>query len=258
MVNLIDTHAHIYATAFDTDRTEMIENAQKQGVSNILMPNIDLESIPEMMALLQQYPNCCLPMLGLHPCSVDADWESTLSQILAFYDTPKFIAIGEIGIDLYWDKTTLEIQQNAFRKQVDFALTKNLPIVIHSRSATPEIIAILREYQGKGLNGVFHCFSEYFEFADEILAMGFYLGIGGVLTFKNAGLAEVVKKLPMDRIVLETDAPYLAPVPFRGKRNEPAFVWHVAKMLAELRGLSIGEVGRITSENAVNLFGLDG
>lgn len=254
MVNLIDTHSHIYAKAFDTDREQMLENARKQGVSKIFMPNIDIESVEGMMELAAQYPDFCIPMMGLHPCSVDADWEKDVDALLDWFQKAEFAAVGEIGMDLYWDKTYQQQQALAFIRQTDFALEKQLPIVIHSRSATPQIMEILQDYKGKGLRGVFHCFSESYEYADEITDMGFYFGIGGVLTFKNSGLAEVVKKLPIDRIILETDAPYLAPVPFRGKRNEPAYLWHVAKLLAEIRAMGLEELGRVTSENALRLF----
>lgn len=254
MVKLVDTHAHIYAVEFDSDRAEMLQNAQNAGVVKILMPNIDLHSITGMLQLADSYPDFCIPMMGLHPCSVNENWESTLEEIFNWFKIRKFIAVGEIGIDLYWDKTTLEIQQKAFKKQVEFTIENNLPIAIHSRSATPEIVEILRQFKGENIRGVFHCFSEYYEFIHEIADMGFYFGIGGVISFKNSGLFNEIKNLPMDRIVLETDAPYLAPIPFRGKRNEPAFVWHVASKLAEATGLSLNEIGELSSKNAKELF----
>lgn len=252
MVGLIDTHSHVYSDKFANDREQMLENAKQQGVERIYMPNVDEESVEGMLELAELYPGFCIPMMGLHPCSVDENYSTVLARLLGLFEKHSFAAVGEIGIDLYWDKTTLDIQRNAFIQQVEFALSINKPIVIHSRDATEEIVQVLRNY--KGVRGVFHCFSQSFEFTEEILDMGFYLGIGGVLTYPKSGLAEAIVNVPLDRIVLETDAPYLAPVPFRGKRNEPAFVWHVAKKMAEVKEISIGEVMKITGENALKLF----
>lgn len=252
MVGLIDTHSHVYSEKFSNDREQMLENAKQQGLERIYMPNVDEESVEGMMELAEKYPGFCIPMMGLHPCSVGEDYEAVLSRLLGMFEIHSFAAVGEIGIDLYWDKTTLEIQKRAFIRQVEFALSVNKPIVIHSRDATEEIVRILRDY--KDVRGVFHCFSQSFEFTQEILDMGFYLGIGGVLTYPKSGLAEALAEVPMERIVLETDSPYLAPVPFRGKRNEPAFVWHVAKKLAEVKSMSMGEVMEISSKNALELF----
>lgn len=254
MVNLIDTHSHIYAKAFDTDRDAMLDHAQKQGVQRIYMPNIDLESIPGMLSLADAYPEFCIPMMGLHPCDVDENWKEVLDEMETWFDRRVFAAVGETGIDLYWDKTKLSWQQQALDIQVQWCLARNLPLVLHTRSATEQVLEVLRPYKGKGLRGVFHCFSEAFEHTAEILDMGFLVGIGGVLTYKNSGLPAALADVPLSRIVLETDAPYLAPVPYRGKRNEPAHVWHVAKLLAEIKGIGLAELAETTTANALELF----
>jgi TatD DNase family protein len=196
-------------------------------------------------------------MMGLHPCDVKPDYETEIAQLFSFFDTHTYCAVGEIGIDLYWDKTTQDIQEKAFLMQVEFALSKSLPIAIHSRNATHRIIEMLKPYKSKGLTGVFHCFSESVELAEEILKLGgFKLGIGGVLTYKNAGLPEVLKQIDLQHIILETDSPYLPPVPHRGKRNEPAYTRLVAEKLADVKGVSLREVADITTANAEQLFGL--
>jgi TatD DNase family protein len=254
MVKLVDTHCHIYSDKFNADISQVLDNARMQGVEKILMPNVDLESIPAMLRLEAENPGYCVSMMGLHPCSVKEDYEQVLSETLGWFQKRDFIAVGEIGIDLYWDKSTLAWQQDAFRKQVAFAVANKKPVAMHTRNAMPEVMEILREFEGNGLKGVFHCYSEGYEFATEIIDMGMYFGIGGVLTYKNSGLADAVRVLPIDRIILETDAPYLAPVPFRGQRNEPAYVWHVAKLLAEIRGMSLTDLASQTAANAEALF----
>ncbi len=256
MVNLIDTHCHIYSEKFSADISEVLNNARMQGIGKILMPNVDLESVDAMLQLEKENAGFCYAMMGLHPCSVKENYEEELNKITSYFEQRNFIAVGEIGLDLYWDKTTLQWQQDAFRKQLNLALDKNIPVAMHTRSAMSEVVEILREFRGTGLTGVFHCYSEGYEYSTEIAEMGFYFGIGGVLTHKNSGLSEAVKVLPKDRIILETDAPYLAPVPFRGKRNEPAYVWHVAKTLAEIFEVNIQNIGEMTSENAKRLFNL--
>jgi TatD DNase family protein len=196
-------------------------------------------------------------MMGLHPCDVKPDYETEIAQLFSFFDTHTYCAVGEIGIDSYWDKTTQDIQEKAFLMQVEFALSKSLPIAIHSRNATHRIIEMLKPYKSKGLTGVFHCFSESVELAEEILKLGgFKLGIGGVLTYKNAGLPEVMQQIDLQHIILETDSPYLPPVPHRGKRNEPAYTRLVAEKLADVKGVSLREVADITTANAEQLFGL--
>jgi TatD DNase family protein len=252
---LIDTHTHLYATEFDADRKTLIDKAISNGIKKFYMPNIDSTSIEGMLALEKEYPLHCFPTMGLHPCSVNAGVEKELAQVKAWLEKRKFYGVGEIGIDLYWDKTFLAEQQMAFRKQIDWALEYNYPIVIHCREAFDEIYDILISYS-KLPKAIFHCFSGNLEQAGKILALGnFKLGIGGVVTFKNAGLDKVVEQLGLEHLVLETDAPYLAPVPFRGKRNEPSYILEVARKVAQLKSLSMDEVAEITSANAAFIFG---
>lgn len=256
-MRLIDTHCHLYSEQFDTDREQVIANAKRMGVDRILLPNVDLQTVAGMHELVSNHPGVCYPMMGLHPCDVKPDYETEIAQLFSFFDTHTYCAVGEIGIDLYWDKTTQDIQEKAFLMQVDFALEKGLPIAIHSRNATHRIIEMLKPYKSKGLTGVFHCFSESVELAEEILKLGgFKLGIGGVLTYKNAGLPEVLQQIDLQHIILETDSPYLPPVPHRGKRNEPAYTRLVAEKLADVKGVSLREVADITTANAEQLFGL--
>ena len=248
MVNIIDTHCHLYAEEFNDDRELAIERALAMGVSKILLPNIDLESIEGLHALADTYQQVCFPMMGLHPCYVKEDYQSVLKVIFDWFEKRKYFAVGEIGMDLYWDKTTKSWQEDAFIQQVEFAISKNLPLAIHSRSATHELIQLLKPYKGK-VTGVFHCFSESAELAHEIIKLDFLLGLGGVLTFKNAGLPQALK-----HIILETDSPYLAPVPYRGKRNEPSYTRLIADKLAEVKGISAAEIYEITTANAERLF----
>lgn len=256
-MRLIDTHCHLYSDVFNEDREQAIANAKRMGVDRILLPNVDLQTVAGMHELVANHPGVCYPMMGLHPCDVKSDYETEIAQLFSFFDTHTYCAVGEIGIDLYWDKTTQDIQEKAFLMQVEFALSKSLPIAIHSRNATHRIIEMLKPYKSKGLTGVFHCFSESVELAEEILKLGgFKLGIGGVLTYKNAGLPEVLKQIDLQHIILETDSPYLPPVPHRGKRNEPAYTRLVAEKLADVKGVSLREVADITTANAEQLFGL--
>ena len=256
-MRLIDTHCHLYSEQFDTDREQVIANAKRMGVDRILLPNVDLQTVAGMHELVANHPEVCYPMMGLHPCDVKPDYETEIAQLFSFFDTHTYCAVGEIGIDLYWDKTTQDIQEKAFLMQVDFAIEKGLPIAIHSRNATARIIEMLKNYKGKGLRGVFHCFSESLELAQEILKLdGFLLGIGGVLTYKNAGLPEVMQQIDLQHIILETDSPYLPPVPHRGKRNEPAYTRLVAEKLADVKGVSLRDIADITTANAEQLFGL--
>jgi TatD DNase family protein len=252
---LIDTHTHLYLEQFNEDRDQVIQNAINVGMGKFFLPNIDMESIPGMMALAEQYPNVCYPMMGLHPCSVKAGFETELQQIYdALADKP-IIAIGEIGIDLFWDKTTLPMQREAFRIQVQWAKDMNLPIVIHARDSYNELFEELNVLNDENLSGVFHCFTGSLQQAEKILSYGnFYLGIGGVSTFKNSGLNNVLPQVPLNRIILETDSPYLAPVPHRGKRNESAYTALVAQHLAQLLNNPLEEIASITTQNALNLF----
>ncbi len=252
-MKIIDTHCHLYAEEFNEDRNQAIERALAMGVSKILLPNIDLESIEGLHALTDTYQQVCFPMMGLHPCYVKEDYQSVLNTIFDWFNKREYCAVGEIGMDLYWDKTTKSWQEDAFIQQVEFAISKNLPLAIHSRSATQELIQLLKPFKGK-VTGVFHCFSESAELANEIIKLDFLLGIGGVITFKNAVLPLALENIDLKHIILETDSPYLAPVPYRGKRNEPSYTRLVADKLAEAKGISAAEVYEITSENAERLF----
>lgn len=253
---LIDTHAHLYAKAFDNDRAAMIERAEAAGVKQFLLPNIDESSIAGMLELEAAYPGRCFPMMGLHPCSVKENYLADLAWVKKWLDQRNFIAVGEIGIDLYWDKTFIEEQKAAFLQQVEWALELNLPIVIHARESLDLLIDLIKEVGDSNLRGVFHCFTGNVAQAEAIMKLGLYLGVGGVLTFKNGGVDKTLAEISLERIILETDAPYLAPIPYRGKRNESAYVQEVAVKLASIKGLSLAKVASITSENAQKLFNL--
>lgn len=252
---LIDTHAHLYLSDFDQDRASMLQAAHAAGVEQILLPAIDSETHAALVEMEQQFPSC-KAMMGVHPCSVKDDYQKELSIARDWWNKKDFIAVGEIGLDFYWDKTFVEQQYDAFRSQIEWAIEKKVPIVIHSRNACLECVQVIKEYKGRGLTGVFHCFSGSLEEAREIIKLGFYLGIGGVLTYKNAGLGAVLTEIPLEHIMLETDAPYLTPVPFRGKRNESAHVQLVATKLAEVKGESLQRVAQCTTQNARLLFSL--
>jgi TatD DNase family protein len=254
---LIDTHTHLYLNQFDEDRHDMITRAQAEGITRFYLPGIDSAHIESMLALEAAYPQVCFAMPGLHPCSVGEQVETELAIVKKQLDEArKWCAIGEIGLDLYWDKTFFEQQKYAFRQQIQWAKAYNLPIVIHSRDATDECIEIVASEKDERLQGVFHCFGGSLEQAQRIMELDFYMGIGGVLTFKKAGLDLVVKDIPLEYIVLETDAPYLAPVPYRGKRNESAYLRLVAEKLAEVKGASLAEIADVTSVNALKMFKL--
>jgi TatD DNase family protein len=254
---IIDTHTHLYSSQFDDDRTEMIQRAIAAGVEILCLPNIDLESIAGMHALETQFPDHCHAMMGLHPCSVDENWEATLQTMRSHIDNRNYIAIGEIGVDLYWDKTFRAEQMEAFRVQINWAKEKQWPIVIHARDSFPEIFEVLDQENDERLRGIFHCFTGTAEDAKKIDNYGgFLLGIGGVVTYKKSDLPEVLKTVSPEKLVLETDAPYLPPVPFRGKRNESAYVMHTAEKLAEIYEMPLRHLTDLTSKNAVELFGL--
>ncbi len=256
MVGLIDTHAHLYDDQFDDDRDAAIQRIIDNGITKVYLPNVDSSTIERMFGLENKYPELCVAMMGLHPCSVKEDYESELAIVKSWLKKRSFVAIGEIGIDLYWDKTNFEHQLRAFKTQVYWAIDYKIPIVIHARESTAEIIDALSEFD-KQPGGIFHCFSGTLEQAYKVIEMGYYLGIGGVLTFKKSGLDAIVSAIDLKHIVLETDAPYLAPVPHRGKRNEPSYVTLVAEKLAEIKGISVAEVIQKTSENAIRIFGND-
>lgn len=239
---------------FDEDRAAMLQRAIDSGIKKFFLPNVDSRSIESMLALESERPEQCFAMMGLHPCSVQENYEEELALVREWLDKRPFCAIGEIGLDLYWDKTTLRIQQDAFRRQIAWAKELDLPIVIHSRESTSEVIEILQDEKGNKLRGIFHCFTGTAEQAAEIIDLGFYLGIGGVLTFKNSGLDKTVETVPLEKIVLETDAPYLAPVPYRGKRNESAYIRLIAEKLADVKGVNLETVAQITTANAESIF----
>jgi len=250
----IDTHTHLYSEEFNEDRTAIINKAISNSVTKLYLPNIDSNSIDGMLQLEKEFPDNCFAMMGLHPCSVKENYLEELIIVKKWLDKRKFIAIGEIGIDLYWDKTFITEQEIAFKKQIDWALEYNYSIVIHCRNAFDEIFAILQSYK-KLPKGIFHCFSGDVEQAQKILALkNFKLGIGGVVTFKNSGLDKVVETISIEDIVLETDSPYLAPMPYRGKRNESSYIPLIAKKVAEVKNISIEEVENVTTNNANFIF----
>ncbi len=250
----IDTHTHLYSEEFNLDRAQLIEKAIKNGVTKFYLPNIDSTSINGMIELTKQYPTNCFAMMGLHPCSVAANVNEELAVVSTWLQTQKFAGIGEIGIDLYWDKTFVTQQQKAFETQIKWALEYNYPIVIHCRNAFDEIYEILKSFKQLP-KAIFHCFSGTVDEAHKIIDLGnFKLGIGGVVTFKNSGLDKVVEQIDLQHLVLETDAPYLAPVPFRGKRNEPIYILEVAKKIVEIKQISIAKVAEITTTNAEFIF----
>ena len=252
----IDTHSHIYLKEFEIDSAEMLERAAAAGVSTILMPAIDSETHNSMMTMEHNSLVRCLSMIGLHPCSVNETLENELAIVESLLQQRKFIAIGETGLDFYWDLTYKTLQYRAFERQIEWAIAYDLPIVIHSRQSTDECIEVISNYNGRGLKGVFHCFGGTQEQATKIIEQGFFLGIGGVLTFKKSGLDRTLKSVSLDNIILETDAPYLAPVPFRGKRNEPAYIPYIAQKLADVKEIGIRDVAAITTKNAEKLFSL--
>jgi len=255
-MTLIDTHSHIYLSEFDTDREEMLAQALSEGVGMILMPAIDTATHEQQLEAEKNHPDTCKSMMGLHPCSVKETYKEELKTARGYFDKRSCIAVGEIGLDFYWDKTFVNEQYAAFHEQLEWALHYDIPVSIHSRNATDECIAVVAEHQKGKLKGVFHCFSGNAEQAKKAINLGFHLGIGGVVTFKNAGLDKVLEQISLNHIVLETDAPYLAPVPFRGKRNEPAYLKHVVEKLALIKGKDKEEVADITTANAKKLFGI--
>nr|WP_320117296.1 TatD family hydrolase [uncultured Marinifilum sp.] len=255
-MKLIDTHSHIYAKEFTDDINEVVKRSQKAGIEKILLPNIDSESISAMHKLASSYPDYCIPMMGLHPSSVKENYKEELSICKKWLKAEKYCAIGEIGIDLYWDKTYIKEQQEAFETQINWALECNLPIVIHARESFKEIFEILEKYRNTNLKGVFHSFTGNLQEAKKAIELGFLLGINGIVTFKNSGLDKTVSQISLDKLLLETDAPYLAPVPKRGKRNESSFVLHTANKIADIFQIDLSEVAAITGRNAEKLFKL--
>jgi len=252
---MIDTHSHIYSEEFDADRNEVIQRAKNAGVKHIILPNIDSESLPRMLALEAEYPDYCHAAIGLHPTSVKSDYKIELEKVRSELKRRKYIAIGEIGIDLYWDKTFIEEQIEAFQQQIEWALEYDLPIIIHVRDSFNETIKALEPFKGTKLKGVFHSFTGSVSEAKQIIDFGsFKLGINGIVTFKNSGLFETLENIDVKNIVLETDSPYLTPAPFRGKRNESAYTQYICSQLAALYKINEKEIIDITTQNALNLF----
>ena len=253
-MELIDTHCHLYAPEFAEDIDNIIQRARTAGVARFYLPAIDMESEKGMLDLEKRFPDICFAMQGLHPSSVKADIGDALKHVEESLSHKKFAAVGEIGLDFYWDRSFEKEQYRAFHQQIEWALHFDLPIVIHSRDSIEQTISVVKKHQNGKLRGIFHCFNEGEHQADEIVSLGFYLGIGGTLTYKNSKLPGVIKNIGMDNIVLETDAPYLPPVPFRGKRNESSYIVYVAEKMAEIKGIGPDEVARITTTNALKIF----
>jgi TatD DNase family protein len=253
-MKLIDSHAHIYLHQFKDDLETVIDRSKDVGIEAIYMPNIDHTSIEDMLEIAARYQGYCLPMIGLHPCSVKKNFEQELYQVEHWLAQESFVAIGEMGTDLYWDKSFWEQQQEAFRIQIQLAMNHQLPFVIHCRDSIDETIDLIAPLNAPGLTGVFHCFTGTLQQAEKIIEMGFMLGIGGVSTFKNGGLEPVLEEIDLEHIMVETDSPYLSPVPYRGKRNEPSYVELVVKRIAEVKNVDAGIVAAITSQNSRNLF----
>lgn len=254
---MTDTHSHIYGEEFAEDRQQVVTRAFEAGVSHILLPNINRDSIAPMLSLCSQYPGRLYPMMGLHPSDVGEDYHDVLAYMDSLLATPghPYVAIGEVGLDFYWDSTYREQQLDAFRTQVVWAVERKLPLVIHARSAHRELLKVMHGYSSCGLRGIFHCFGGTIDEARDLLAFeGFCLGIGGVLTFKKSTLPDVLAQVPLSRVVLETDSPYLAPVPYRGKRNESAYVVEVLHKMASVYGIPAREVERQTDENVRQIF----
>jgi TatD DNase family protein len=253
---LTDTHTHLYYETIDAKRAALMQRCSDNDIQRLFLPNVDVASIQKVFGLTAAYPANCYPMLGLHPCSVKAGWEDELNAIMNALGNHKIYAIGEIGIDLYWEKTTLPAQVLAFKKQINWAKSLKLPIVIHCRDAFNEVFEVLEQEKDDDLRGILHCFTGTLEHAERAIALGFYLGIGGVVTYKNAGLDKILLQIDLKHIVLETDSPYLAPVPYRGKPNESSYLIYVAQKVAELHQVSIETVADITTANSKLIFGV--
>lgn len=253
---LTDTHTHLYYQDDDVKRAELIQRCINNDVKRLFLPNVDSASVPQVYRLADEYPGICYPMLGMHPCSVKEGWEEELAIIRASKKDNTIYAIGEIGIDLYWDKTTLDIQVQAFKQQINWAKSLKLPIVIHCREAFDEVFQVLEEENDDDLHGIFHCFTGNAVQARHAIDLGFYLGIGGVVTYKNAGLDKILPQFDLSHIVLETDSPYLAPVPHRGKPNESSYLIYIAQKVAELYQTDIATVADITTANSKKIFGV--
>lgn len=252
--DLVDTHCHLYLDEYQSDLPEVVSRAQKVGVRRIYMPSIDADHLPKMAVVQKALTGTCFSMLGLHPCSVKKTFRVELDRITSAFDKHQFVAIGEIGLDYYWDRSYDEQQMICFREQIRFARMHSLPIVIHSRESMDACINVIRAEKYAGMKGIFHCFTGTLQNALDIIGCGMLLGIGGVITYKNSGLADVIKDISLENIVLETDGPFLAPVPFRGKRNESSYLTYVVQKIAQVKGVTEAEVARVTTENANRVF----
>ena len=250
---LIDTHCHLYLEDYKFDIEEVVNRAAISGVERFYLPAVDSTTTNAMLELEAKYPDKILSMIGLHPCSVKDNYENELELVYGWLSRRKFAAIGEIGLDFFWDKTFVKEQYEVFEKQIELAITYNLPIVIHTRIAMQETIDVVKKYKGQ-VKGIFHCFGGTLEEANQVIDLGFYLGIGGVVTYKKSGLADVIKQIDLRHIVLETDAPYLTPVPFRGKRNESSYLSYIVEKIAEVKEITVEEVAEITTANALKIF----
>lgn len=255
-MQFIDTHTHLYLEEFNQDRTETILASINAGVTRMMLPNIDSTSIGSLLNLVDEFPANCLPMIGLHPTSVKANYLDELAIVEHWISERKFYAIGECGIDLYWDKTYAIEQEFVFRHHIDLARTFDLPLIVHIRESFNEVIEILKDVDKSDLRGIFHCFSGSVEQARQAIKYGFSLGLGGVITFKNNKMQETLKHIELEHLVLETDAPFLAPMPYRGKRNEPAYIPLIAQKVAEIKGISLEEVAAATTSNAERIFNI--
>jgi TatD DNase family protein len=254
-MTLTDTHTHLYYETDTIKQTGLMQRCAENGISRLFLPNVDVSSVQQVFDLVKSFPQNCFPMLGLHPCSVKENWEEILDTIIKYEQQHKIYAIGEIGIDLYWDKTHLTHQIQAFKKQIAWAKTLKLPIVIHCRDAFNEVFKVLEEEQDENLRGIFHCFTGTIEQAQKAIGLGFYLGIGGVVTYKNGGLDKILPQIDLSHIVLETDSPYLSPVPYRGKPNESSYLIYIAQKVADLYQTDLESVANITTENSKQIFG---
>lgn len=251
---LIDTHAHLYLKDFEEDRNEVIQRALDQGVKMIMLPNIDISSVSPMLDLADRYPHICLPMMGLHPTSVRENYTDGMAMVRAELEKRQYYAIGETGIDLHWDTRYLNKQCLAFEGQIELALQYGLPVIIHARKSFDEIFEVLEDFKNTAITGIFHAFSGDTELAEKITGLGFKLGIGGIVTFKKSGLDEVIRNIELKHVVLETDSPYLAPVPVRGKRNESSYLHYIAERVAQIKEISVEEVSNITTQNTLSVF----
>lgn len=254
-MKLIDTHTHLYLNDFINDIDEVIKRAKNEGVEKFYLPSIDSSETENVFVLEKKYPDNCFAMMGLHPCSVKENYKEELNLVYAWLQKRKFSAVGEIGLDFYWDKTFTDQQYESFHQQIKWALEFTLPVVLHTRNAMQESIDVIKQYSGKNLRGIFHCFSGTLQNAIDVIDVGFYLGIGGVITYKNSGLTEVIKQIDLKHIVLETDAPYLTPIPFRGKRNESSYLKFIVQKIADIKNVSVEEIAEVTTLNAEKVFG---